>query len=543
MGHAQTKYLSPQIADVYQEMYDYIEELNGDYDPFPSEIETFHGQTLKLRNDYGYLVKKHRVINVGKDESNYSVSDNYSNYSYINFIAAKCWIDTAISRSPASLNHQSKGFKALSGIVLSDKAFSSERVFAKEISSQLSAIMLANKSDQRVWLAIRQFANYAIENSYWGFDETVIFKLDEVVIPNSGTKQRVSLLDNENGPFTRSEIAQISTAIQDGRLSLKHKVMVRLAMKFGLRPIQMALLREEDVYYDSKVFAWFINIPRVKGKVAQLRRNENNFLLRQLPQELADDIQALIASESDRSLRDLDGIRRPRPLFKRSSANEHYLNAKKLVDYAWHTSSSRITKDFTGTIQAQLGLKSAYVKDEDGNPLPLKITAYRFRYTLGTRMVLEGKTPEDVAVALDHSSIASVDHYFRYNRDLMDFIDDTFESSKVLSNSIARWEGYIIDDDDNTVKGSVVRGKDLVNLGKCLKQSRCEWHPSVSCYGCGQFRPFKNADHKSQLKVIEDERDFVRNNSSGPVQHQLDEAYEGAIQIVEAQKIIIREVS
>lgn len=542
MGHAQTKYLSPQTADVYQEVYDHVEKLNGDYDPFPSEIETFHGQTLRLRDGDGYLVKRHRIVNVGKDEKNYSVSDNYSNYSYINFIAAKCWIDTAISRSPASLNHQSIGFNALSDITLPDKAFSNEKNFAKEISSQLSAIMLANKSDQRVWLAIRQFANYAIENSYWGFDETVIFKLDEVVIPSANQKQRVSLFDNENGPFTRSEIAQISTAIQDGKLSLKHEVMVRLAMKFGLRPIQMALLREEDVYYDSKVFAWFINIPRVKGKVAQLRRNENNFLLRQLPQELADDIQALIASESDRSLCDLDGIRRPRPLFKRKTVNEHYLNDKKLADYAWHQSSNLVSQAFRKIIQESLGLKSAYVKDEHGNPLPLKITAYRFRYTLGTRMVLEGKTPEEVAIALDHSSTASVSHYFRYNRDLIDFIDDTFESSKVLSNSVARWEGYIIDD-DSTVKGTVVRGKDLVNLGKCLKQSRCEWHPSVSCYGCGQFRPFKNADHESQLKVIEAERDFVRYNSSGPVQHQLDEAYEGALQIVEAQKIIVREVS
>lgn len=543
MGHAQTKYLSPQTADVYQEVYDHVEKLNGDYDPFPSEIETFHGQTLRLRDGDGYLVKRHRIVNVGKDEKNYSVSDNYSNYSYINFIAAKCWIDTVISRSPASLNHQSIGFNALSDITLPDKAFSNEKNFAKEISSQLSAIMLANKSDQRVWLAIRQFANYAIENSYWGFDETVIFKLDEVVIPSANQKQRVSLLDNENGPFTRSEIAQISTAIQDGKLSLKHEVMVRLAMKFGLRPIQMALLREEDVYYDSKVFAWFINIPRVKGKVAQLRRNENNFLLRQLPQELADDIQALIASESDRSLCDLDGIRRPRPLFKRNTVNEHYLNDKKLADYAWHQSSNLVSQAFRKIIQESLGLKSAYVKDEHGNPLPLKITAYRFRYTLGTRMVLEGKTPEEVAIALDHSSTASVSHYFRYNRDLIDFIDNTFDSSIVLSNSVARWEGYIIDDDDDAVKGTFVRGKDLINLGKCLKKSQCEWHPSVSCYGCGQFRPFKNADHASQLKVIEAERDFVRNNSSGPVQHQLDEAYEGALQIVEAQKFIIREVS
>ncbi|MBL53685.1 MAG: hypothetical protein CL590_07325 [Alteromonadaceae bacterium] len=538
MGHAQTKYLSDQQVDVYQQTYNVVGKLNGDYDPFPVEIETFHGQKISLRDDNGYLINRHRIINVGKDDGLYSINDCYSSYAYLNFIAVHCWLDTAITRSPASLNHISVGFNALANITLSEKAFSSQSTFSKELATQLSAIILENQADQRIWLSIRQFANFGIENGFWGFDETVIFKLDEVIIPNSGSKQRVSLLDHENGPFTRSELAQISVALHEGKLPLQHKVMVRLAMKFGLRPIQMALLREEDIFYDAVLLAWFINIPRVKGRVAQLRRNPNNFILRELPTELADDIQALIASEADRSLCDLDGVRRPRPLFKRGKINKLYLNDKKLVDYAWHLNSKRITQFFRSVIEALLDLKSSYLKDENGLALPLKITAYRFRYTLGTRMVLEGKTPEEVAIALDHSNTASVEHYFRYNRDLIDFIDDSFDSSKVMDNAIARWQGYIIDEDDDTVKGTLVRGKDLANLGKCLKTTRCEWHPSISCYGCGRFRPFKGANHAAQLDVIEAERDFVRNHSSGPVQHQLDEAYEGAVQIIEAQRIL-----
>lgn len=538
MGHAQTKYLNPNQLDVYQDIYDVVEKLNGDYEPFPTEIETFHGQRISLRDSNGYLVNQHRVINLGKDEKFYKISDNYSSYLYLNFIAVHCWIDTAVIRSPASLNHISVGFNALGEISLSDKAFSSENAFSKEIGAQLSAIIIKNKDDQRIWTSIRQFANYAIENGYWGFNETLIFRLDEVAIPNSGSKQRVSLLDHENGPFTRSEIAQISIVLQEGKLPLQYKIMVRLAMKFGLRPIQMALLREEDIFYDDKLLAWFINIPRVKGRVAQLRRNPNNFMLRELPNDLADDIQELISSEADRSLCNLDGIRCPRPLFKRNKINKHYLSDKKLLDYAWHRSSALISGIFNQSISTLIDLKSAYLKDESGEPLPLKITAYRFRYTLGTRMVLEGKTPEEVAMALDHSTTASVEHYFRYNRDLIDFIDDSFNSSKVMDNAIARWQGYIIDEDDDTVKGTLVRGKDLANLGKCLKTTRCEWHPSISCYGCGRFRPFKGANHTAQLEVIEAERDFVRNHSSGPVQHQLDEAYEGAVQIIEAQRIL-----
>lgn len=538
MGHAQNKYLNPQQLDVYQDIYDVVERLNGDYEPFPAEIETFHGQRVSLRDSDGYLVNLHRVINLGKDEKIYKISDNYSSFSYLNFIAVHCWLDSAITRSPASLNHISVGFNVLAEINLSDKALSSESTFSKEISSQLSALILKHQGDQRIWLSIRQFANYAIDNGYWGFNETVIFKLDEVNIPNSGSKQRVSLLDHENGPFTRSEVAQISVALQEGRLSLQNRVIVRLAMKFGLRPIQMALLREEDIFYDNKLLAWFINIPRVKGRVAQLRRNSNNFILREVPLELVNDVQALIASEAGRSLCGLDGIRSPRPLLKRNNINKHYLSDKKLADYAWHLNSALISARFKTVIQTSLNLTSSFLKDENGHLLPLKITAYRFRYTLGTRMVLEGKTPEEVAIALDHSTTGSVEHYFKYNRDLIDFIDDSFASSKVMNNAVARWQGYVIDEEDDTVKGTPVRGKDLINLGKCLKQGRCEWHPSISCYGCAKFRPFKDANHGAQLEVIEAEREFVRSHSSGPVQHQLDEAYEGVVQIVEAQRVM-----
>jgi len=346
MGHAQTKYLDPQQHDVYQEIYDVVEKLNGDYEPFPSKIETFHGQKISLRDGNGYLIKRHRIINVGKDNNLYKINDSYSRFPYLNFIAVHCWLDTAVTRSPASLHHINVGFNALSNITLSDKAFSSENTFSKEIASQLSAIILENQADQRIWMSIRIFANYAIENCFWGFNEAVIFKLDEVVIPKSGSRQRVSLLDHENGPFTRTEVAQISVALQEGKLPLQHKVLVRIAMKFGLRPIQMALLREEDIFYDNELLAWFINIPRVKGRVAQLRRNPNNFILRELPTELADDIQSLINSEADRSLANEDGIRSPRPLFKRVNVNKHYLNDRKLVDYAWHLNSERIIKIF-----------------------------------------------------------------------------------------------------------------------------------------------------------------------------------------------------
>jgi len=536
MAHANTHYLNEFESDHYQDMYDEVVRLNDDCEPFPKQITTFFGQDVNVRQVNGHLQDVLSLINLGKDEKNYKLSDAYSSYPYINYIAAKCWLDNAVERTPASINHLSYGLNSLSSITLSEKALSSESIFAKEIASQLSAIILANKDNQRIWLSVRMFANYAIENGFWGFNELLIFKLDEIKIPTTNAKIRVSLLDHENGPFTRSEVAEIAQAIHRDEVNIKERVLVKLAMLYGLRPIQLALLRESDIYYNEKMLAWYINIPRVKGRVSQLRRNENNFILRELPEEQASDITKLIDSEKHLSEVGLDGKLLPRPLFKRKNVNERLLIHKKISDYGWHFNSGQISGFFCSTLTNKLNLVSKHVKDEDGTPARLKLTCYRFRYTLGTRMVMEGKTPDEVAVALDHGSTASIEHYFKYNRDLIDFIDDTFDSSEILKNAVMRWQGYLIDENDDSIAGTIVKVSDIAGLGKCLKKSRCEMHPTVSCYGCAKFRPFKDANHEAQLEVIKSERNFLYKNSSGPVQHQLDEAWEGVVQIVEAQK-------
>ncbi|EGQ7800113.1 site-specific integrase [Vibrio parahaemolyticus] len=537
MGHAATQYLSEDSFDPYSQVYDFVSSLNGDCDPFPSQIETYFGQTVQLRDLSGRLLNRIQLINVGKGHDFYNLSDHYSGDTYLDYIAAKCWIDTAIERSPASINHISEGFNVLQGISFTEDTYSNERKFAKELGRKLSSVILKNKDNQRAFLSIRQFVKYGIANDYWGFTDELELKVSEVAVKAIGRKERVSMLDHEYGPFTRSEISQITTAIQDEKVKTEFRVLVGLAKRFGLRPIQLALLREDDIYYDKKKLAWYILIPRVKGRAAQLRRTEGNFTVRELPVELAAEINQLIQDHSNLVEMDADGKELPRPLFKAKKVNSEFLKHKLLAPYAWHVNSKRITSTFGIEIPQLLQLKSVYCRDEDGNPYPLKMNAYRFRYTLGTRMVMEGKTPEEVALALDHSTTASVQHYFKYNQDLIDFIDDTFEVSTALKNAALRWQGYFIDEDDN-LEGSLIRVSDVFSIGKCLKKTLCEYHPTVSCYGCSRFRPFKDANHQKQLEVIEKEVEFVKNNSTGAVQHQLSEAYEGALQIVEAQKIM-----
>ncbi|MGL0818814.1 hypothetical protein [Vibrio vulnificus] len=536
MGHAATQYLDVELYEYYAKMYGYVADLNGYCEPFPDQIESYHGQMLRLRDFNGRLLSSIKLINVGKDNAIYALNDSYSGNIYLDYIAAKCWIDTAIEKSPASINHLSVGLISLQEISLSEKAFEKESNFAKEIGVNLASIIIRNKKNQRVFIAIRQFVKYAIAHEFWGFTDDVDLAVSEVAVKTLGHKYRVSMFDHEYGAFSRSEIAQITTAINDVAFDVEHSLLVGLAKQFGLRPIQLALLREEDIYYDKNKLAWYIMIPRVKGRVAQLRRTKGNFINRALPDDLALKAREVIKKHAHIVMRH-NGVIIPRPLFKARKLDPLYLKDKRLLPYAWHRTSSSLYQFFSKTLPTKLGIKSMHCKDEEGNLMPLRMHAYRFRYTLGTRMVLEGKTPEEVALALDHSSTASVRHYFRYNQDLIDFIDDTFKGSTALKNSALRWQGYFIDENDN-IEGSLIKISDVLSLGKCLKKNLCEYHPTVSCYGCGKFRPFKDADHTKQLQIIKKEVEFVRGHSTGPVLYQLNEAYEGAIQIVEAQKIL-----
>ncbi|TWX71715.1 site-specific integrase [Colwellia demingiae] len=537
MAHAHTVYLPEDRVDYYQYMYDEVLRLNGDYENIPYAIETFHGQNITIRQSNGKLIKSIRIVNLAKDIVSYPFSDNYSDYPYLNFLAIMCIIDKAIEQSPASVNHLTIGLKALSEIYLSKKALENEVLFKTEFNNQLSSLVLKYSDTQSIYLSLRMLANYLIENYYWGFNEQLIFKLDEIKIPALGNKANVSLLDHENGPFTRSEISEICHLIQNKNISIFERCLVKLAKQYGLRPLQLALIRESDIWFDTKKLAWYINIARVKGRVSQLRRNENNFVLRELPLEIAQDLNVLIESDKSKYFYRNDGEELPRPLFKSKTINDELLKHKKLADYAWHIDSSRVYQSFR-SLGIKLRIKSKHINNDDGSPAILKMNCYRFRYTLGTRMVMDGKTLEEVAIALDHSTTASVKHYFKYNRDVIDFIDDTFDSSITLKNSVQRWQGFLIDEADDSIDGSVIKLTDIISLGKCLKKSLCDMHPTVSCYGCSRFRPYKKANHKGQLIFITEQREFLKNNSTGPVKHQLDEAYQGALEIVEAQRII-----
>jgi hypothetical protein len=84
----------------------------------------------------------------------------------------------------------------------------------------------------------------------------------------SNSYQRLYLMDNVSGPFTREEMGIIQKVLDDDSLDLPldSRTITQLCADWGLRPIQIALLKESDFHHNPQTDVYWLNVPRVKQK-------------------------------------------------------------------------------------------------------------------------------------------------------------------------------------------------------------------------------------------------------------------------------------
>src|SRR5205085_4603184 len=106
----------------------------------------------------------------------------------------------------------------------------------------------------------------------------------------------------------------------------------------------------------------------------------------------------------------------------------------------------------------------------------MSISAYRFRRTKGTSMVLCGHSPEEVAEALDHQSTSAVRHYFNFNRDLIDFVNSAHSASEEITEAVAFWSGRLASPEAKLA----AQDSRVAHLGICKLGAPCPHHPTVT---------------------------------------------------------------
>jgi len=396
-----------------------------------------------------------------------------------------------------------------------------------------SFTQLALKSDSKPIAPLKRLIQFLISFEAPDFDiDTALELLSIEIGGNPNEFHSLYTMDAELGPFTREELRLIDECILNESAPLDSRIIMSLCRDFGLRPIQISLLKQSDFQRHPKTNVAWLNVPRVKQR-NQWRRSE--FSKRIISNKTADMIKEMI--EGNKWIVSIFEQRTP-PLFQRHFDKSRVLskNFKARMSDAYNPYEDIFTdkkKDFafhlsTTAINWRLKRLHLYMplSPRTGNIFQLNL--YRFRYTVGTNAVLEGMTEPEVAMLLDHSHLGSVRHYFKNTREFWELIEKA-TSSRAEQKHFAVAFITKAPEEQNLYVKDVVEKVNFTSIGKCHKGSPCSYEIAVSCYSCQEFKPNNDIEaHQSAELYIKDQIEWLRNNSSdGHITRQYDEAMAG----------------
>ncbi|KPW22605.1 MULTISPECIES: site-specific integrase [Pseudomonas syringae group genomosp. 2] len=342
------------------------------------------------------------------------------------------------------------------------------------------------------------------------------------------------MMDEELGPFSREEVAVLLREVDNDTHSCVVRVILDLCLNFGLRPIQISLLKRKDFIYDKMAGLHYLRVPRVKGS-SQYRRV--NFTTRLVRESTVTLLEGLFKSQTDLPLHvnedELPIFLRSRPLKLRFRPGYDsplvpragYMSSKSIYQsehkrsYALHCTPHHIWRVLH---QAE---KSFPLSPRTGKNFHLN--PYRFRYTLGTMAVVSGCAPEEVAELLDHQNILSVKHYFKFSLEMWELLESATSNRVEQQMFTAAWMN------EETIPNNMysrvvheVRGFNAI--GRCASKTACFEEPAVACYSCKRFCPNKSkVVHEDVLNGLEDRRSHLLAFGDSQLVSAIDESIAG----------------
>jgi Phage integrase family. len=276
------------------------------------------------------------------------------------------------------------------------------------------------------------------------------------------------------------------------------RALVRLCWEIGLRPTQIAALTWGMLRRSDKRDATpYIRVPRAKrGRSGQ----ERTYSDRTLSLGLYEMLEA--QRPADAAADDL--------IFARDrTVNERLRRWCRLHDLATTRPPARSRRT----------RKTRRSRVRDGIRVwPLRLTAYRLRRTLATRLSEAGAGAQTIVAALDDDTLAMATIYAANSATLVDALRDTLDRHPQWVRVLKLFAGEIGRDDAlrlpvipggalNLVR-PVEHARAIGVIGRCRKAAPCNLYPPLDCYTCKWFEA--EADpmiHRRQLEQIVDELD------------------------------------
>lgn len=499
--------------------------VNADFNSFQTESLTIDERTFTTR--LGYKVEL--LTEHGEFNSKITIPDDIGTVIHFNF--------DDFHSLEGELKEQLKSFyiyllpRYLPGTIgLYHEAMKVLAFALNDASTMESAIETVIKLNPQQYVNVmKSFIQFIILNEYTGlsYDKAEeILQLDGYASNKNGYLSLFTL-DSELGPFTREELRILNEATKNTEIEVVDRLILALCLQFGLRPIQLSLLKQSDFVEDETLGVCYLNVPRVK-QGAQLRRLE--FSKRVVDESLSQIIKLCIEEGCSLGISDIPSNSLPL-LYRKKLGDKRYrlIYVEKTYSELWQGSdkvSFRHHATPSALHQRLITLsKSLPLSPRTGDSFHL--TPYRFRYTVGTNAVMEGMTEEEVADLLDHSSVLCVKHYFRYTREMWEQLENATLKRTEQLHFTAAWSR------EDDLSGNIY-GKEIIEMhaftaiGKCQKEAACYLEPAVACYSCDKFCPNKETNsHKNALTSLRDRKEIVASNSTDSISKQLDEAIAG----------------
>jgi integrase len=338
--------------------------------------------------------------------------------------------------------------------------------------------------------------------------------LCEIVLSGNIKGKAVATRDPVRGPFSDSELRalqqRLHAAYEDGIVTLQVYAAAWLYMGLGLRPSQLVRLKLKDYVPGDSLVARpaLLAVPRTKQRGQQ---NRDAFKYR----KLSDDLDAVIAAQmTDIKTRGTAlGLTKPDfedlPLFAAFDQGRDVGAA----GYAYHISETHLRRALMRQLNA---LK--VVSERTGQLL--KISPYRFRYTMATRASQMGAGELVIAELLDHSDTQHVGVYVKSSPQALQRIDAALALS--LAPIAQAFAGTLVRAEKAAVRGSDpdarIYNPEAVTepLGTCGSYGWCGLWAGVACYTCRQFQPWQDGPHEPVLAWLIKERDGRRERGAEP---------------------------
>ncbi|PRY94304.1 site-specific integrase [Donghicola tyrosinivorans] len=327
--------------------------------------------------------------------------------------------------------------------------------------------------------------------------------------------------DPNAGAFSDLELyaiqSDLNAAYADGKIDLYRFAISWLLLAYGIRPIQIAALKEKDLVVSegSEGATYAIRIPRAKQRGVGHR---DLFTSRYCSKQVGQLLENVIKSNADK-----------RTAYELSAGEAPLFIADEigvLPDFPFHMAAKKVGVLINNTI---------------GKVSKLKGNSRRFRITLAQRAVDDSKDKWTVAELLDHSDTQNVEVYYEASPSMVLRLDRHLAME--LAPLAQAFAGVVVQTEAEAQRGedrsSRIYDRSLIDnindrLGNCGQMSFCGLAAPFACYTCRHFQPWTDGPHEAFMEaMIADRKRLEDNGISAKIYSIRDRAILAAAEIIQ----------